>query len=133
MPALDNPRHERFAQELAKGLSAVEAMQSAGYSPDRGNATRLTANDSIKARVTEIQERGALRAEVTVASLTEMLLADRELARGLGQPAAAVSAIEKIGKLHQLFVERTENVNRNYDVSDKPLSEDEWSKEAPFH
>ncbi len=133
MPALSNPRHERFAQELAKGLSATDAMRAAGYSRDRGKAARLTANDSIKGRVAEIQERGALRSEVTVASLTSMLLDDRKLARELGQPAAAVSAIEKIGKLHQLFVERTENVNRNHDVSDRALTEDEWTSEITAH
>ncbi len=131
VPVLSNPRHERFAQELAKGLSASDAMQSAGFKSDRRNSTRLTTNKDIKRRVAEIQERGALRSEVTVASLTAMLLDDRKLARELGQPAAAVSAIEKIGKLHQLFVERTENVNINHDVSDRPLSEGEWADQAP--
>lgn len=33
MPALDNPRHERFAQELAKGKTADEAYQTAGLMP----------------------------------------------------------------------------------------------------
>ena len=31
MPLLDNPRHEIFAQELAKGTSQKEAYVSAGY------------------------------------------------------------------------------------------------------
>ncbi|MBN7759491.1 terminase small subunit [Nitratireductor aquimarinus] len=56
MPTLPNPRHEAFAQGLAKGLSADEAYQKAGYSPNRGNATRLKANESIRARVDEITE-----------------------------------------------------------------------------
>jgi phage terminase small subunit len=33
MSALDNPKHERFAQELAKGKSQVEAYAEAGYKP----------------------------------------------------------------------------------------------------
>lgn len=75
MPVLGNPRHERFAQELAKGETADEAYQSAGYTPDRGNASRLTANDSIQGRVREILDRGAERAAIT----EEMVL--RELAK----------------------------------------------------
>lgn len=55
MPVLSNPRHERFAQELAKGETADAAYQTAGYSPDRGHASRLAANGSIVARVAELQ------------------------------------------------------------------------------
>ena len=75
MPILPNPRHERFAQELAMGRTSEEAYATAGFKPDRGNASRLTANDSVRARVAEIQGRGAERAEITV----EMVL--RELAK----------------------------------------------------
>lgn len=57
MPILPNPRHERFAQELATGKSADEAYQEAGYSPARQNASRLMANDTIRARVAELQQR----------------------------------------------------------------------------
>jgi hypothetical protein len=32
MPVLDNPRHERFAQEVAQGTSQREAYKIAGYS-----------------------------------------------------------------------------------------------------
>lgn len=33
MPVLDNPRHEAFAQALAKGKSATDAMKEAGLEP----------------------------------------------------------------------------------------------------
>lgn len=59
MPVLSNPRHERFAQELFKGKSAIDAYGDAGYSPDRGAATRLSANVSIAARLKELQEAAA--------------------------------------------------------------------------
>ena len=54
VPVLDNQRHERFAQELAKGKTADEAYQLAGYKPNRGNATTPKANQSIAARVAEL-------------------------------------------------------------------------------
>lgn len=66
MPVLKNARHESMAQALAKGKTADEAYALAGYKPDRGNASRLTAKDSIRARVDEIVGKGAERAEATV-------------------------------------------------------------------
>jgi phage terminase small subunit len=75
MPALENPKHERFAQELAKGKTQVEAYEDAGYEPHDSAAARLFGNVRIAARVAEIQERAAIRTEVTVASITKRLLA----------------------------------------------------------
>jgi phage terminase small subunit len=53
------PRHEMFAQTLAKGTSQYNAYISAGYSPDRGGASRLAAKPSIKARVAHLQQLSA--------------------------------------------------------------------------
>lgn len=55
MPVLANARHERFAQELAKGKTADEAYQLAGYKPNRGNASTLKANQSVLDRVAELK------------------------------------------------------------------------------
>jgi hypothetical protein len=41
MPTLQNPRHEKFAQELAAGKSAAEAYAHCGYKPNYGNCIRL--------------------------------------------------------------------------------------------
>ena len=41
MPTLRNPRHERFAQELATGKTADAAYVLAGYKENRSNAARL--------------------------------------------------------------------------------------------
>ena len=68
MPALRNSRHEKFAQEIAKAKTATAAMATASYSDPR-NSTRLTKNDEIRRRIDELKERGAARAEVSVASL----------------------------------------------------------------
>ncbi len=75
MSALENPKHERFAQELAKGRSQAEAYAEAGYRPSEPHASRLASNGKVAGRVAEILERAAIRAEVTVASITERLLA----------------------------------------------------------
>lgn len=75
MPALSNGRHELFAQELTTGLTADAAYEAAGYRPNRGNAARLKADDSIQARVAELQRRGAERAEASIAGVLRELWA----------------------------------------------------------
>lgn len=71
MSALKNAKHEAFAQGLAKGLSADEAYAQAGFKPNRGNASRLKANESISARVNELLDRSGERAEVTIARVLD--------------------------------------------------------------
>lgn len=70
---LPNPRHELFAQELAKGQTADAAYALAGFKPHRGNAARLSANESVRERVSAIQLAAAERAEITVAEVLREL------------------------------------------------------------
>ena len=63
---LENPRYERFACELAKGSSQYVAYHVAGFTPNRGNATRLNANESVKARVAWIKEQAATDTILTI-------------------------------------------------------------------
>ena len=66
MPVLLNPKHERFAQELASGKPADESYALAGFSPNRGNAATLKHKQSILDRVTEIlSERESIHAQAT--------------------------------------------------------------------
>jgi phage terminase small subunit len=113
MAPLTNPRHEAFAQGVAKGLSADEAYQAAGYKPNRGNAIRLKANESIAARIEAIVKAGAARAEIDIArTLKEMVRLGtsdiRRLFDGNGalrplhdlddDTAAAIASVEVITK-----------------------------------
>jgi phage terminase small subunit len=84
MPALENARHERFAQELAKGKSQADAYCAAGYKPSRSAAARLAADVNICARLAEITERAAVRAEISVASLTARLMRLIEVSEATG-------------------------------------------------
>ncbi len=109
MPILPNPRHEAFAQALAKGKTADEAYALAGYKPDRGNASRLTANDSIQTRVAELQGRVAKKVEVTVESLAAELEEARALAKGEKQSSAMVSATLGKAKLFGLIIDKKQH------------------------
>lgn len=113
MPVLKNPKHERFAQELAKGANQTEAYELAGYKPDRGAAARLSANVNVQNRLAELLERGARRAEVTIEQIAIQLDEDRALARKVKSPAAAVSASLGKAKLYGLIREKHEHSGPN--------------------
>lgn len=66
MPVLKNAKHEAYAQALANGKSATDAMKAAGLK-DARNSSRLTKNDEIARRVEEIKARAADKAEWTAA------------------------------------------------------------------
>lgn len=112
MAALSNARHERFAQELAKGKTQTEAYAEAGYVADDGNAARLTGNDRIAARVAELQERAAIRTEITVADITNRLLAiatKGEASAEAPMLSVARASLMDAAKLNGLVVEKSES------------------------
>jgi phage terminase small subunit len=126
MPALQNPKHERFAQELAKGKSATDAYVIAGYKLSEQNAHRLTRNDDVKTRVAEIVDRGAIRSEITLASLMQEAGEIQAAAMEAKQLSAATAALTVKAKLAGLWIDKAENTNRNVDptrVSDAELAE----------
>jgi hypothetical protein len=45
------------AQALAQGKTANAAYEHAGYKPNRHNASRLKTNETIKARILELQQQ----------------------------------------------------------------------------
>ncbi|MGA6937697.1 MAG: terminase small subunit [Pseudolabrys sp.] len=118
MGILTNPRHELFAQELAKGKSATEAYTLAGYKPCRQNAARLTTNDDIRARLAEIQAQAATKSEVTVQSLLDELEHARARADSLDQLGAAVKAISEKAKISGLLTTKIEITNNSGDTPD---------------
>ena len=126
MPALSNPKHEWFAQGLAKGKSADQAYQDAGYRPDRGHASRLASNGIIQNRVAELLGRVAEKAAVTIESLVAELDQVLALAIETKQLSGAVSAIKEKAVLLGLRVEKSERTNKN-DV--RQLTDDELSAE----
>ena len=132
MPVLDNQRHEAFAQGLAKGRSATEAYTLAGYKGDRTAASRLSTNVHIRQRVDELQamvaERVVVDREWVLAKLIENAANNQE-----ANPNASNKALELIGKELGMFVERSENVNLNVDVTDEPATEGEWAEKHATH
>lgn len=54
MAALENPKHEAFAREVAEGKTLLEAHKAAGYVPDAGNAKRLRKRNEVRERIREL-------------------------------------------------------------------------------
>jgi len=161
--ALANPKHERFAQELAKGKTAEESYALAGFSPNRGNASVLKHKQNILERVSEIlDEREAIHAQATAEAVKATGLTKEwvietlkeNVARSMQaksmtdddgntigefqyQGSVANKALELLGKEIGMFVDRSinENVNTNYVVSGEPVDNvEDWEREhAPKH
>mgnify|MGYP000083940312 CR=1 FL=1 len=74
MPVLSNPKHELFAQALAKGRIQVDAYAEAGYKPHDSSAARLLGNVRIAARVAELAEKTALKAEIDIVRTLQELV-----------------------------------------------------------
>lgn len=113
MPALKNGRHELFAQQIAKGKTADEAYKLAGFKPHRGNAATLRAKQNVADRIAELQEKVAARAVTTAADIVDQLAEDRDFARFLGSPSAAISATMGQAKVLGLLKDRVEHTGKD--------------------
>jgi hypothetical protein len=131
MPVLKNPRHEAFAQALARGMSAAAAYAEVGYTPHRHNAATLARKKHISVRVAELQEEqlaihqhataeAAANAKVTI----ESLIAEAEAARmkamsEKGGAAAAVTALTAKAKLAGMWREKVDQHNTGSPVYER--------------
>lgn len=105
MGVLRNVKYERFAQLIAQGIAPNEAAEDVGYKSSYGLLKKQVIDDRIK----ELLKNAAARAELTRRDIYNGIFDDIQLARKLGQPAAALKGWEMLGKdLHRMFVERKE-------------------------
>ena len=139
MPVLSNPRHERFAQGIAKGKSQHEAYKYAGFAgtEDSANACKLAQKPNVQARIRELQDKQAKRIGITVDDLLEELQLFANIARSIKQPAAGVGAVLAKAKLLGLITDRVEagvTVRKpsREATTKKTMTMDEWAeKYAP--
>lgn len=115
MAALKNFRHEAFACALANGETADHAYEMVGFKPHRGNAARLSANESIRARVDEIVKFKTAGAVFSRADILRELAENSRLARDQGQIQASNTALINYGKELGMFVDRRLVGVRNVD------------------
>ena len=66
MAILKNARHEKFAQNLARGMSATKAYAKVGYKPSEAHASRLAGYGKVRTRVAELMAPAIEATEATV-------------------------------------------------------------------
>jgi hypothetical protein len=113
MPALANPRHERFARAYLKTGIAARAYLQAGYEPSNRNvldasACRLLRHARVKARIAELQRFMTQKTKVSLESLVNELETAQQLAIATSQPGAHIQATQLKARLLGLLVERRE-------------------------
>lgn len=86
MPALENPKHEAFAQNRASGMNQAAAYEAAGYTPSRQSAARLATNEDICSRVAELQAEAAAATKFTKEKAIEFLV------KVIQQPVGSLTA-----------------------------------------
>src|SRR3990167_89649 len=106
MAALSNPRQERFARLVVKGIPPYRAYPDAGYRFDAGNPYRLTENDRVKRRVSELQKAAQMRTINTVESIADELDEAKDIAKHVEQPSAMVAASVAKAKLLAFMFEK---------------------------
>jgi phage terminase small subunit len=132
MPALDNSKHERFAQLVAGGATYTDAAQTVGYSEKRAasQGSVLAKNRKIAERIAELRERVADQAassagiskgwvlERLVENANRAMQAEAVRDKDGGttgeyryEGSVANKALELIGKELGMFVEKKEVLN----------------------
>jgi len=105
MMPLRNHRRELFAQAIAQGKSAAEALRVAGYADNFRNGTRMKMNEDVQRRIADLQAIAAGRAEITTASLIEDAQRIQDMAEKAGQATAAIQALKAKAILSGKWVE----------------------------
>ena len=126
MPILPDPRQEKFAELYAQGKMAVEAYVQAGYKPNASHACRMRDKRHVTRRIEELMSEGAAVAAVTLQSLIADAARLQNSAEKAGMFAAAITALIAKAKLAGFWVERSDNNNVHYYISDAPMSCEEW-------
>jgi phage terminase small subunit len=125
------PKQEAFARAYVETSNASEAYRRSyniGSMSQRAvevEASKLLKHPEVTLRLEQLQRKAQKRHEITLDTITEMLKADRELARQNGQPAAAVSAAMGLAKIHGLIVDKAELTHKTSveDLSDAELAD----------
>ncbi|QJA43008.1 hypothetical protein [Phaeobacter phage MD18] len=71
MPKLENAKHDEFARLLAQGVKQGEAYVKAGYSENKGAASKLASSPKIQDRVEEYRKEIAQKVQTAMTVVSE--------------------------------------------------------------
>ncbi len=122
MPALRNQRWERYCQGLMEGKTSDRAHSDAGFAPNRGNASRMKANENIISRVAELQAKSSAKAELSAQMVIEGLLKEARREDESASHSARISAWGLLAKhLGMLIDRKIIGIKRLEDMGDDEL------------
>lgn len=134
MPVLRNPRHELFAQELAKGtqqfFAYMAAFKTKNPAAARASSSKLLANTThgpaIRARRDELlAEREASQQEASQQATEALAITRRWVLEGLVENAnrcmAAVPVLGPDGTPLGIYKHHAQGANRAYELIGKEL------------
>lgn len=101
---LKSTLQEKYIWNLVSGMTQAEAYRQAGYSENGANAlaSRLIANDGVKARLRYIQAKIAENAKVTQEGQSKKLANVQALCLANGEHSTYVKACEVQNRLYGL-------------------------------
>jgi len=117
------PKQEKYAQNVAKGMSKKDAALDAGYSEKNAARAGYTldsdSNPLVKQRIGALQEKAAKRVELDLSTHLTDLKDIREGAMRNGAWSAAVTAEVARGKAAGLYINRSELVVNKVETMNK--------------
>lgn len=138
-----SPKQQEFVRHYCANGNATHAYIAAfgnGSKNPGVQGCKLLKHQGIKDAIEKIRGKMAEMAgnTVTVAATESLLTLPQHMARlqDLAIKAekdqkwhAAIAAEVKRGELMGFYVQRTENTNHNYTISEEPLKPDEWAQQ----
>ena len=108
------PKQEKFCHVYVETGNASEAYRQA-YDAEKSSdavihvdACKLKKNPKVALRVEELRCAARENHDITMNSLSAMLVVDHSQAKEANQFGPAISAVNLLAKLHGLLIERTE-------------------------
>jgi len=107
-------KREKFCQGIVSGMSQSDAYRDAYSTKNTStktiweNASRLADNSKVKARIAELRQPVAEKAQITLESHLDDLMKLRNLAVQEKQVSAAISAEIARGKASGVHVEKSQ-------------------------
>jgi hypothetical protein len=88
MPALENTRHEAFAQAVARGARVDQAYEDAGFAAGNDHGARLRTRPEVAERIGELRAGQAHLADASTEAVIAALLRLTKVAETAKSPGA---------------------------------------------
>jgi hypothetical protein len=132
MPALENPKYEAFAQDVALNVPAAQAYRAHVAKDPNGSAlsidpkaSKLAGDSKVKARIEELRGKVAAAADkkfdLTKEKWLNRLVTIADKAENAEDFSAAQNALDKVGKASAWYAPEEVNVMVGYEPPKKAM------------